>query len=218
MNNETKIKKAFDLFLGTDKLRPVFDNPFEINGFVYATNGHALIRAKKENIDFTFENKNKLPNVEGIIPKINESLIMGLKSETFEILKTEDEYKEVGQDIECLTCNGHGKVEWEFEHYAKDYDCPECHGSGYSEEKRKVKTVGKTFDSLNVKLKDSYFDINVFYLLIQAREILGGEIELISYENQSKASMFKTGICEVLLMPIYRQTDCDVKVLNLEIE
>ena len=218
MNNENKLKKAFDLFLGTDELRPEFNNPFEINGFVYATNTHALIRTKKENIDFAFKNECKLPDVESVIPEINESLFMELKNEMFEILKTEVEYKMVGQDIECLTCDGSGEVEWEFEHYTKDFDCPKCHGSGYSAEKRKVKTGGKTFDFLNVKLKDSYFNINVFYLLIQAREILGGEIELINYKNQSSHTMFKIGVYEVLLMPIYRQTDCDVKVLNLEIQ
>ena len=218
MNMETKIEKAFDLFLGVDELRPVFDNPFKVDRLVYATNGYSLIRTKKENIDFTFKNECKPPNVESVIPEINESLILELKNEMFEILKTEPEYKTVGQNIECSTCDGSGEVEWEFKHHTKDFDCPECKGSGYSEEKRKVKTGGKTFDFLNVKLKDSYFDINVFYLLIQAREIIGGEIELISYENQSKATMFKIGICEVLLMPIYRETDCDVKVLDLEIE
>jgi len=210
--------EVFNLFLRHDKLRPVFSNPFEVNGFVYATNGEVLIRTKKENIDFTFKNGCKLPNVESVIPKINESLILELKNEMFEILKTKDEYKTVGKDVECLTCDGDGKVEWEFQHYSTRFYCPECKGSGYLEEKRKVKTGGKTFGDVVVRFKDSYFDINIFYKLIQVRDFLGGEIELISYSAPNNVSVFKIGICEVLLMPRERGENCDWRVVDLEIE
>ena len=118
-----------------------------------------------------------------------------------EPLKTADEYEFAGKDIECETCEGSGQVEWEFEHYTRDFDCPVCDGSGWSEKKRGRKTGGKTFGKCVVNIKGAYFHVDKFYKLIQVREILGGEIELISYSKPTSGVLFKVGVCEILLMP-----------------
>lgn len=221
MTNEKQknvLGEVFSLFVGKEKHRPVMHKPFEINGKVYATDARTLIRTDKANVDFEIDNEHTPPNCEAIIPEVNTSLILNITKEMFEPLKTEDEYEFEGEDIECETCDGSGEVEWEFEHYTRDFECPVCDGSGYLEEKRGEKTGRKTFGNCAVKLKGAYFNINIFYKLIKVRDVLGGEIELISYSKPTSGFFFKIGVCEILLMPIINNNDDSDwdGVLNIE--
>lgn len=192
---------VFSLFLGEDKFRPAMHKPFEINGKVYATDAYTLVRTDKANIDFVLDNEHTPPNCEGVIPEVNTSLVLSVTKEMLEPLKTADEYEFAGKDIECETCEGSGQVEWEFEHYTRDFDCPVCEGSGWSEKKRGRKTGGKTFGKCVVNIKGAYFHVDKFYKLIKVRDILGGEIEMISYSKPTSGVLFKVGVCEILLMP-----------------
>ena len=208
-NEKLVLADVFSLFVGGDaKFRPELLKPFEINGKVYATDGIALVRTDKVNIDFVIDNKHKTPNCERVIPEINTSLILSITKEMLEPLKTDDEIEITGKNIDCKTCDGSGTVEWIYESHIREFDCPVCEGSGYSEEERSRKTGGKTFGHFAVNVKGVYFDIDKFYKLVKAREFIGGEIELISYST--KRMLFKIGVCEILLMPvIYDESNWD---------
>ena len=197
------LSDVFSLFIGEDELRPAMHKPFEINGKVYATDASTLVMTDKTNIDFVLDNEHTPPNCEAIIPKANTSLILDITKEMFELLKTADEYEFVGKDIECKACEGDGEVEWYFENYTHEFDCPVCDGHGWEEEKKGIKTGGKTFGKCLVKIKDAYFSPDKVYKLIKVRDILGGEIELISYSKSTSGAMFKIGMCEILLMPVF---------------
>ena len=201
-NEKLVLADVFSLFVGVDKVRPELLKPFEINGKVYATDGYALVRTDKANIDFVIDNKNKTPNCEKVIPEINTSLILSITKEMLEPLKTDDEIEITGKNIDCKTCEGSGTVEWTYESHTREFDCPVCEGSGYSEEERSRKTGGKTFGHFAVNVKGVYFNIDKFYKLVKAREFIGGEIELISYSTPTSGMLFKIGVCEILLMPI----------------
>jgi hypothetical protein len=193
---------VFFLFVGKDKFRPAMHKPFEINGKVYATDAYTLVRTDKANIEFFLDNEHNPPNCEGVIPEVNTSLILNITKEMFETLKTADEYEIAGKDIECKTCEGSGEVEWDFEHYTRDFECPVCEGAGWEEQKTSRKTGGKTFGKCIVKINDACFHIDKFYKLIKVRDILGGEIELISYSKSTSGVLFKIGVCEILLMTV----------------
>lgn len=210
------LSDVFSLFLGEDKFRPAMHKPFEINGKVYATDAYTLVRTDKANVDFVLDNEHTPPECERVIPEVNTSLVLNVTKEMFEPLKTADEYEFSGKDIECETCEGWGQVEWEFGHYTRDFDCPVCDGSGWSEKKRGRKTGGKTFGKCLVNIKGAYFHVDVFYKLIKVRDILGGEIELISYSKPTRAVLFKVGVCEILLMPVmYNDASNWEGVLNI---
>jgi len=209
-NNETTentpksvLENVFSLFVSKDDLRPAFRSPFEINNNVYATNGHTLIKCSKSDCDFDVSNNEKLLNVDAVIPIHNCNRLLLMDKESFEPLKTEDEYENEGEDIECATCDGTGQVEWDFERWSKYFDCPKCNGSGYFEQSKGKKTGRKTFGNHAVKLGVSYFNIKIFYSLLQAHDMLGGEMVMIYQSAANKAVMFKVGFCEILLMPVY---------------
>ena len=52
-----------------------------------------------------------------------------------------------------------------------------------------------------MNIKGAYFHVDKFYKLIKVRDILGGEIEMISYSKPTRGVLFKVGVCEILLMP-----------------
>jgi len=211
-----RLGEVFSLFVGEDELRPAMLKPFEINGKVYATDAYTLVRTDKANVEFVLDNEHTPPNCERIIPEVNTSLILNITKEMFEPLKTADEYEFKGKDNECKTCEGSGKVEWAFEHYTRNFDCPVCAGDGWEEEKKRIKTGKKTFGNCVVKINDAWFHIDKFYKLIKVRDVLGGEIELISYSKSSRGVLFKIGVCEILLMPaIYRDASDWDAVLNI---
>jgi hypothetical protein len=219
MENEQKkspIADILNLFIGNDDRRPVFNKPFEVNGKVYATDAHVLIRTDKKNIDFIIDNEHLPPKVEQVIPERNLNEILNINKEMFESLKTADEYEFSGKDIDCKTCDGHGEVEWEFEHYTHDFDCPVCNGSGLSEERRGKKTGGKTFGDSIVKLKDAYFRVRLFYKLIEVKDRAGGDVYLTGYKDKRSGVLFKIGDYEIVIMPLLIEDESEYEgVLNL---
>lgn len=200
--NPVSLSDIFQMFVSPDDHLNALHAPFELNGRVYATDRHILIRTDKANIDFAIENPHIPPNCEAVIPPPNTSEIINVPKEPFEQLKTEEEYKLVGEKIVCRECEGEGEVEWEYKYYTKEDDCPECNGSGFEREKTKVKTGGKTYgnDSI-VKIKDGYFDPKYVEKLPMLKDFTGSEIELISYNHPHKPIVFKIGKFEVLIMP-----------------
>jgi len=213
--NNTGLANVFSLFVGHDELRQEMHKPFEINGKVYATDAVTLVRCNKTECDFEIGTPDIVPNCKGVIPIENCREIIKISREQFGPLETEDEYKYIGQDVECNTCYGDGVVEWEYQHWKDEFDCPSCNGSGCSQQKQRVKTGGKTFDHSLVKVNDSYFDANIFYKLLKVRDILGGEIIMIHQLTELKPALFKVGVCEILLAPVYFNADNNNAVLNI---
>jgi excinuclease UvrABC ATPase subunit len=208
---------VFKLFCETDVLRPALHNPFEINGKIYATDAHCMIKIDKSNCDFDIKSNDlKKPNCEAVIPEENMNVVLNIDSQIFEQYKTEDETEDIGEDIECEACAGEGEVDWEFERYTKSFECPVCDGTGYKAQKRSVKTGNKTFGIFRVKLNDTYFQMEKFYKLIQVQKAVGGDIVLIHQSKPTSANLFRIGICDVLLMPcpLYNERDCE-GVLNI---
>lgn len=205
------LRDVFSLFCVTGT-NPVMQLPFEINGKIYATDSYTLIRCNKSDCDFEINNPYTPPNCERVMPLAEIEKVLSIDKSTFEQYKV-DVY--IDEDVECDICNGYGEVEWEFQGYTKEDECPACDGSGSKTKIKSVKTGKKIFGNFHVKLNETYFTINIFYKLIQARDFLGGEITLLYQANSKSAVLFKVGFCEILLMPYnFDITDSD-GVLNI---
>lgn len=191
----TNTEKIFSLFINEDVYNQAFARPFELNGKVYATDGHIMIRTDKKNIDFKLQNPIvQPPNAEKVIPEKTIERVLKVDAKKFEALKTADETKH----FPCKTCNGDGEVEWEFDRWTKHFDCPECDGAGGDD----VRTGKKTFDSDTfIKISDAYFTVRNFYKLIEVSQLAKRRIFLLNEPLENKACFFKVGVFEVLLMP-----------------
>jgi hypothetical protein len=213
---------VFSLFTGFDKYRPVFDNPFEQNGRIYATDAHVLIRIDKSKIQYDNEKilKVEQPNCEAIVPEKNCDEIVTVNAELFEQYKTEDELVKQGEDVECGLCNGEGTMTADYHYkgkwYKSEHECPVCDGSGYEEEGNLVRTGNKTFkNGVRVKFNGCLYEIHRFYKLIEVQKLTGGEIRLLHKPEKYKAPLFSIGDFEIIIMPSSAcESDCEA-ILNV---
>lgn len=218
--SSTVLSDVFSLFYGNDPMRKVMLNPFEINGFTYATDAYTLVKCKSDIIDFEWENKEKPLSVDSAVPDYNTAEIINIDSIDWASFMNKDETIGDNNDVECGHCNGEGSVEDSFFYKGKfynfEYECPVCDGSGYEEEEKQIPTGNKTF-GLNdmIKFKDTYFYARVFYKLKKVKDLIGGNIELVSYNKNNRGFLFTIGIVDVLIMPCMYQSD-DFVILNID--
>jgi hypothetical protein len=217
-NGNNVLEAVFSLFYGNDVMRPVMLKPFVVGNNTYATDAYTLVRCSNDKIDFEFENKETLLNVEAVIPEINTSEIINIDSVDWIGLMNKDETIADGNDVVCGHCNGEGSCDDSFlyknKFYDFEYECPVCDGSGYEEEVRQIPTGNKTFGSNDmIKFKGAYFYANKFYKLKKVKDLIGGDVELTSY-NTNKGFLFRIGIVEILIMPCMVNSD-DYVVSNI---
>lgn len=213
--NKTTLQKAFELFYTTHILRPVMCAPFVVDDYTYATDSYTLIRCKSELIDFDFENKHEPLNLEGIINPENTNEPIPINNFDWETYKNTNEMIDSGEDVECGHCNAQGicddTVYYKSKIYDIEYECPVCHGSGYEEETKQIPTGEKTFQpTALIALKDSKFYANKFYRLKQVSDLFNLPVVLIYYIAKNKASMFRIGNLEILIMPCSIDNNDDV--------
>lgn len=219
--NKTKLEQAFSLFCSKDEMRPEMLTPFPLGGNIYATDGYTLIRVLDSNVDFDYEKKETTLLVLKAIPEINTSEIINIDAIDWSALMTKDETILEGKDVECGHCKGEGIVEDDFIYKGKtynyEYDCPVCDGSGYEEEKRKIPTGNKTFGDYDVVIfKGIAFYATKFYKLKEVKDLLGGDVELISQNGEARAVMFRIGIAEIIIMPCMLDRTIDNEVAKIK--
>lgn len=122
---ETRLPLIFYHFVGNKDSRYQLSEPFESNGYCYATNGRACVRMPA--VGFSIPR----PAYPGLIPNC-EDLEWDPKlylPEPFSFDVPEQQF-----DI-CGKCAGGGQVMCEYEH---EHDCPRCGGSGQIPEHKYV--------------------------------------------------------------------------------
>lgn len=215
---ESKLSEVFSIFYGYDAMRPVMQKPFVVGDYTYATDGYTLVRCKSEQIDFEFENKETPLNADGAIPIINKSEIVDLDCIDWASMMTKDETIGDGNDVECGHCKGEGGCDdslyYKGKFYNYEYECPVCDGSGYEQEEQWIPTGNKTFRHTDmVRFKDTTFYARNFYKLKKVKDIIGGDIELISHTGKDKGAMFKIGFLEILIMPCFSHSENNDNVI-----
>lgn len=205
LKSDETLAKVFSLFCSNDGMRPQLQKPFVVGSKTYATDSYTLIRCDNDKVNFEFENNEKPINVEAAIPQINTSEIIDIDGVDWISLMDKDETIGDGNDVECGHCYGQGTCSdnlfYKSKMYDFEYNCPVCDGSGYEEEERQIKTGNKTFGINDmVKFKDVLFYAKKFYKLKIVKDLIGGDVELISY-NTNKGIMFRINFVEILIMP-----------------
>lgn len=213
-------EKIFKLFTGKDELRPVFDEPFIVGEYVYATDSRYLIMTDKKLINFDVKNQyNKFTRekMESIIPKTTKLKKLDIDLNYFESLKTADEYENHEKRMNCDECDGFGVVDWEYNNYTREDDCPVCYGTGGRDESKMVKTGRKTYIDCRVKISDAYFDIHIFDLLLKVMSITNESSYIASKIKPNEGVKFKVGEYYIVLMPVHNR-DYKAKIIKLDYE
>jgi len=110
-----------------------------------------------------------------------------------------DEVEMIGNDVDCLSCDGHGEVTWEFDGHEKEDDCPVCDGSGFSSEEKERITGNKVINN-DAAIQVCYikFRAKQIIRLLEACKTLKSDAVVIWKGTDS--ALFKIGDCELLIM------------------
>lgn len=187
MNYNFDEKDLFDLFVDRDNyIQPIYNNPYRMDGYVYATNSRKLIRVKENlvSVDYGVTDKMKLD-----IPTDNCDYIITDKDieKVLSNIPYEEEVIEVGNNVKCPECDGEGTVTWKYTDkdwydHELDEDCPVCEGSGYIEKVRKERT-GRKIPVLSTIIKVGRNNLTADFLqtLLDAMKIIGiSEVHLVA--------------------------------------
>lgn len=200
------IDEVLLLYVSREDHNPKYRIPFLRHPYIYATNGHILIRVN-ENIVQTKYDGSKL-NPESMFGLSNCDHII-----TIDELKTlvsspdigmMDETTTTGKNIVCKECNGDGVVEWEYGRWSEDFDCPACGGSGYEESEKEVPTGNKIPDPCHpINLHNTHFRFMYIQMLIKTMQSLGlSEIRLVRQEPDKGNLFVINEDIQVIIMPV----------------
>ena len=181
--------------------------PFELNGYVYATDRHIIIRCKKEHVDFTAHVLENPLKTYGVFLEHNTNKQISFNDIDFELYKDEPELELKGKDIYCRECNGDGEVLWKYERWNQMFECPACGGCGHESKSRWVETGNKTFGDYMVSINDVNIDIKYIWRLKLISDITSLPIIMSRIESPRKGVMFCVSNYEVVVMPIVKLTD-----------
>lgn len=209
--------EVFSLFVMKDQEddRHAFRAPFECNDRIYATDAHVLIRCDKSFFNNNEQIPSNYPKTESIFPEVTQHTVFRLSSESFEDYKTDDEIAYSGENVECTECDGTGEVTWEYKHHEMDADCPKCGGDGLESEARPYKTGNKTWGRFVVKVGPAHFKIEFISKLFEVKNLIGGDIVMLSEPRKDKALLFKINFCEVLIMPFMLYSDDEYQIIEV---
>jgi len=204
-------------FVASDELRPAMKQIHsDKNGFLYATNGHMLIKVERDSAILKYEEIEKFPNAEAMFERYNFSEKAIIRTDNLvEILSAYKWIRETETEL-CKKCNGTGVIECE--HCNSESDCKECKGKG---------EFNTGISNLSLLITDNYYSvvkvINKLFkadfmhvLAICAKMLEVKEIEVSFNENEYEPHIFKVGDAQILIMP--RQSGSDDFIREIKVK
>lgn len=115
---------------------PGLQHPFKQDGYVCATDTHAILRVDKDLIPKSNDDyvpKHRVPTIAKVMPTSNPTFTISLKEIQSCLVALGLNYDHL--DKECPGCGGSGDVDWYYTDrdgytHTKMDDCPYCGGSG----------------------------------------------------------------------------------------
>jgi len=202
-------------FVSDDELRPAMRKIHNGgNGFLYASDGHILIRLKQEKCMKRYDEIPKYPDAEKLIREAierEENKKAVINTNDLIRLLSEASWRRLQHGDPCKECDGEGEIECE--HCGHKSECNNCYGTG------KIMRI-KEFSLL--QCKDYYYCIKIgksaykadylYIIATMAQMCLADEIQYL-YERENNAGIFSFDGVDILLMPYSTdRAEAEVKI------
>lgn len=175
-------------FCSTDEDQPAMCNPFQRDGYTYATNGHVAIKTDIAYEGVSIEEALNMPRLFEEAHELRHCSIP-ISSATLNALIQTLPMRDVYQ--ECAACDGEGRVECEYCECVNS--CKQCGGFGFKVEE----PVGKEFDSCAIRIGAAVFNPDYLQLLADLKT------DFFCIKNtESGSNLFVSEHYEVIIMPI----------------
>ena len=191
-------KEILQSFCSTNDMRLPLQKPNLLEGFIYATDGHILIRVPAIQAEGTVENNPDYPNAEKVIQGIIDNCYIEFDfSKKFDC-EFEPLYEKVLKKEECEQCDGDGNCTCD--ECGTQHECGECDGTGEIETYINTdKVIGETTKPGTVfQFKEAYFNPELI-LRVQKHFPEKGTIVHI---GKTEAMKILFGEVLILVMPV----------------
>jgi transposase-like protein len=205
----------------SDYMDGICTKPFVFEDYVYATDGHIMVRFKKTNLS----NFNDLPVSSvalKVIPLFSDRNIDIDKTYSIDIKDSIDMtmFDWIVEGTICPECNGYGHVEYKYtdrknHNHTKYVNCPECDSECeiFLADSRRYKKYHRNPYCI---ISGMSFQSVYIGIITQIAEALGkNTFHLVHKTEPNKACVFTAGDVEILLMPKLLDTDPDLGDLVL---
>jgi hypothetical protein len=212
-----KIKEIFLLFVGTDEIRPKFNQPFKQDGKYIATDCNSLILLSENTGQDSGWSGDLLgfgaqtdPNCSGVIQQVQqvqpEQIEINLADLEAQLIPDyEDEKRD--EETKCDDCEGSGSVDFVYNSrgisgktYKNKEDCPVCGGGGKTSKEvltgNKVPIMTTQFKMLGVG-----FMYRQLKRLLDASKLAGVTSITWLASNKKGPNLFQVGIFSIIVMP-----------------
>jgi len=214
---ETKF--VYDLilpyFIGDDDLRPALKKIHKgDNGYLYASNGHIMIRVLSEKVMNEYEAVPKYPNAEKVIQDAFDregNITATIHTNDLIRMLADVSWGRVKDSDICSECDGDGEVICE--HCNNGYECPICKGTGEVNIRIKEYSLLKSNDKYMIKIGFQVYDANYLQTIALAAQMLQSEHITYRYRENREGGIFSFAGVDILLMP-YLETENKVMKLN----
>ncbi len=205
-------ENVLNMFVGKEINKPWMTKPFTYNEYVCSTDSHRLCYFDKAKCGaFDFYDLNHAANFIQKFESNFEFSVERLKRDVL-ALDMEDDFNEVGENIECKKCDGDGQVQMTFEGNTYDRDCPTCNGSGFSEQTRHIPTgFLRICWPQKCKIGNSLFDTNFIKDIISIAELFNVDQVGVMQTLPFKQTTFQIGDIKLLIMPMLASEDDELK-------
>lgn len=180
-------------FASGNDFRPTLRHPFIQQGFVYASDGHIILKVPADQVTEIFQEQ-ELPDISilNYTPLKKQRTIR-----TVVIKELLDKIEKVNQQQECEACEGNGKHECD---KCDDlHECGICAGKGYTEDER-VKIYPK--EGVYIKIGAAWFSPYYINYLLRVANSYNSKQIVLEAGGSWKPNWFKVGGATVAIMGI----------------
>jgi len=189
-------------FTSRDTLRPTYQQiHLHENGYVYATEGHVLIKVPASECMLTYGAVDKFPNAEAMFEKFQ--FAQQAKIYTNELVEILAAFKWVRQheSENCEKCGGDGTITCKC--CDNESECKECNGAGnFVKGVAQCSLLTTSQPYTMVKIAHKTFNADMIHILCICAKMVGCDVIQLSYNHeQYDPYVFTVGYAQILIMP-----------------
>lgn len=202
-NKEVTLESLVKQFVSTDEyeIREELYYPHLVGEYLYATDGHFMIRVPASKINYEHNYKSDFPRITKPWEGIESNISLKFDVSTLEAALAKVELIPEVISEECPTCEGGGEIEDTCE-CCGNYTCKTCHNcNGDGEIKKKGEKLVPDYCSYVFVLNGVRFRSDLFAPLVDACKLENVTTIELTRTAPRHGNVLRIGEMEVMLMP-----------------
>jgi hypothetical protein len=205
-------------FIGEDNLRPALSKVHKVDGHLYATEGHILVRIPQEKVA-NHSRYGEVPNYPNAAKVIQDAI--DREGNTAATIHTNDlirvlsgvSWRRVTTYDKCPECKGKGVCECV--HCGNETECKECKGEGKVNVRIKEYSLLESDDRYSIKIGLPVYRADKLQIIAIAARMLQEEYITYYYREKNEAGIFSFAGIDILLVSVQDKENEIIRIIKL---